>query len=864
MRHIRVPSLLLWAMAILSSCLSSIQDVNQDRKLADGIHIEWEMLSNRVADEPRCRVLFQIRNEGPRALNDNDWAVYFNQDVGDVIPGSVTGNVTLTHLGGDFYRLSPNDGFKLRPGEEVAVQADYKYWLIKEDQAPLGLYIVFNDDQGRERSRHLLGDCLVRPFTRPEQINRFTVDQTPDPTPEWQYVQNEKLTLLDPSDMPIVIPSPVSVTLSEGYASIEGTSVIYFVDGLETEASFLAGKLADLFNIRVETSEQGNEGEGILHLGINDELQIPESYEISITTDRGIVIRGADAAGVFYGIQSLLALVPIEYYSDPHGKIRVPCCTIQDAPRFPYRGMHLDVARNFNRKEAVFKLLDVMASFKLNKLHLHLTDDEGWRLEILELPELCDVGAFRGHTLNDHDYLHPSYGSGPEPDPDKGYGSGFYTQEDFIQILKYAHAMHIEVIPEFDFPGHARAAIMAMKARYRHLMETGDEEEAREFLLSDPEDRSEYTSAQRYNDNVICVCQESVYRFMETVVDNVIAMYDQAGAPLSTIHIGGDEVPGGAWLKSPVCSQFASENGTVIDPEGLMDYFLSRTGEILKDRGLILSGWEEITLERNETGYTVKPSESHPGYQVYIWDNFTAGNQDIGYKIANAGYPIVLCSATNYYFELAYNKHPEEPGNYWGGFVDTYKAFEYIPFDVYKSIHTNPLGKPYDRKHDFQNMVKLDLGADQNILGIQAELWSEPIKGPEMLEYFYLPKMLGLAERAWSIQPGWATMEDDTQRKAALKHAWNGFANALGQRELIRLDHLSGGYHYRLPPPGLKVMNGILYANTEFPGLSIRYTTDGSVPSMQSDEYLSPVQVSGTVRARTFNKLGRGSRIVSF
>ena len=860
MKHINLQRVFPYIMLFLASCHSSVPELEEDKRLAERLFVEWELVSNKVADEPRCRCIFRIRNEGYRLLNDDDWAIYFNQDVNALIPGSVTGNFSLTRLGGDFFCLSPGKGFELLPGEEITIQADYRNWIIKEDQAPLGLYIVFNDKQGEERSRHILGNYTIRPFDRPEQRNRFTFDQTPDPTPEWLFVKNSRLTRLDRPSLPLVIPSPVSVSPAEGLVEIDGTTRIHFGEGVDSEASFLAKKLKDILGTAIQVSEQAERGKRIIHLSISHDAGPPESYLLDAGTRDGIIIRGADAAGVFYGIQSLLALIPPGHSVQSPGTITLPACIIEDAPRFPYRGMHLDVARNFNRKEAVFKLIDVMAFYKLNKLHLHLTDDEGWRLEITGLPELTGVGAFRGHTLDDHAYLHPSYGSGPEPDPDTGYGSGYYTREDFTDILKYAHDRHIEVIPEIDLPGHARAAIMAMKARYRRLMEEGDEKGALEFLLSDDGDRSEYVSAQGYQDNVICVCRESVYRFVEKVVDDVVAMYGQVGVPLTTIHIGGDEVPKGAWEKSPLCSEFISNNGISSGPHGLMDYFVARTGEILEERDLVLSGWEEITLERDETGYTVKPPASDPRYQVYIWDNFTTGNQDIGYKIANAGYPLVLCSVTNFYFELAYNKHPEEPGNYWGGFVDTYKAFEYIPFDVYKSIHTNTLGKPYDKEIDFQHMVRLNPGSEENILGLQGELWSEPIKGPDMLEYFYLPKLLGLAERAWSSQPGWATMQDEARRRAMLTEDWNAFANALGQLELPRLDHLSGGYRYRLPPPGMKVEEGTLYANTEFPGLTIRYTTDGSEPDMQSAEFTAPVQVNGTVRARTFSTLGRGSR----
>jgi len=292
-----------------------------------------------------------------------------------------------------------------------------------------------------------------------------------------------------------------------------------------------------------------------------------------------------------------------------------------------------------------------------------------------------------------------------------------------------------------------------------------------------------------------------------------------------------------------------------------MDYFVNRTAKILKERNLIMSGWEEITLNRDAAGdYMIKSPVEGNTFQVYIWDNFTTGNQDIGFKVANAGYPVVLCCATNYYFELAYNKDPEEPGEYFGGFVDTRKAFEFIPFDIFKSIHATTMGKPYNPEVDFKQLERLDPQAKNNILGLQGELWSEPIKGLDMLEYLYLPKLFGLVERSWSKQPGWATLEDLELREATLNDDWNIFVNMLGQREMPRLDYLFGGFNYRLAPPGILVVYVTLYANTQFPGLTIRYTTDGSDPTIDSKEYNSPVRVNGIVRASTFNTLGRASR----
>ncbi len=849
------------AILLLSSCQQPAPPAKQDSLFADNLLIEWELVSNQVTDVPRCRTLFLIKNRSSQVLDDHGWAIFYNQSAGDVIPESVTGSVSIENLGGDFIRLSPGEGFRLSPGEEISIRADHGGWLIKEDRAPAGLYMVFYNENGVERSRYPLTNFVIRPFTRPEQRIRFIHDQVPDPTPEWQYEQNEDLSRLDGSLLPLVIPSPSSASHTESFSAIGRSTEIHFEKRLEPEAIRLANRLEEFLDVSVPSFEDDNAGKDIIYLGLAGQGAAPESYCLEITEKSGIKILGGDAAGVFYAVQSLLAMVPLRHYRKVSEHISIPVCTIEDAPRFPYRGMHLDVSRNFNKKEAVFKLIDAMSFYKLNTLHLHLTDDEGWRLQIPSLPELTDIGAFRGHTLDDHACLRPSYGSGPEPDSTSGYGSGFYTREDFIRILEYAHTRHVQVIPEFDFPGHARAAIMAMNARYRHFMKEGAAEKAEEFLLSDPEDRSEYRSAQNYNDNVICVCREATYRFIETIVDEVQAMYHEADVPLTTIHIGGDEVPKGAWEESPICSGFTDEHGINGGASGLMGYFLERTSKILKERDLILSGWEEIVLDRDETGgLAVKPPHESNGYQVYIWDNFTPGNQDIGNKIANAGYPVVLCSVTNYYFELAYNKDPREPGDYWGGFVDTRKAFEYVPFDVFKSLHTNTMGRPYDPGVDFQDMVRLNPGARDNILGIQGDLWSEPIKGPKMLEYFYLPKLLGLAERAWSRQPRWSTTKDSELYNATLQEDWNVFANILGQREMPRMDYLFGGYNYRLPPPGLKKVDGVLYANSQFPGLAIRYTTDGSAPTMDSKEYVAPVRVNGVVTACTFNSLGRASR----
>ncbi|MCZ6521195.1 MAG: family 20 glycosylhydrolase, partial [Bacteroidetes bacterium] len=582
-----------------------------------------------------------------------------------------------------------------------------------------------------------------------------------------------------------------------------------------------------------------------------------EAYQLEVSDTQGITITGSDGAGVFYGIQSLVARLPLEAWSKPKESISVNGVKIVDAPAFTYRGMHLDVGRNFNNKETVLRLLDLMAFYKLNKFLFNLTEDEGWRLEIEELPELTQIGAFRGHTLDDSEHLIPAYGSGP--DRKNKFGSGFFSREDFKEIIRYAYDRHIEVIPEYNMPGHSRAAIKSMEYRYRKYMAEGNEDKALEYRLLDPDDKSVYSSAQHFTDNVVCVCRESVYRFYETVLDDIIEMYQEAEVPLKMVHTGGDEVPSGPWEGSPICQEFLKENSQIDNPRNLQSYFFGRILPLLRERNLITGGWEEVAMTFLEDGGW-EPNTQFAGPQVvpYVW-NSLRGNEDLGYQLANAGYPTVLCNVTNFYFDLAYDKDPREPGLYWGGFVHTKEAFEFIPYDVFKSTKEDVSGRPFDQATDFEGMERLKEDQKSNIIGLQGQLWSETIKGRDMLETYYLPKMLGLAERAWVGQAEWGTVQDQESREKAVDHDWNIFVNTLARRELVRLEQFNGGYNFHLPAPGASIDKGKLRANSSYPGLTIRYTTDGSEPNVNSSLYIEPVEVpSGSVKLKVFNGQGRG------
>lgn len=555
-----------------------------------------------------------------------------------------------------------------------------------------------------------------------------------------------------------------------------------------------------------------------LRVGQGNEHLEKESYVLATGPDKGIIITGGDATGVFYGIQSLLALLPVETWKKPHETVNINAVKNTDKAAFAYRVMRLDLARNYNDPDQFFNGSRIMAFYKMNKLHLHLTEDEGWRLEIEELPELTGVGGYRGHTTTNLDRLIPAYGSGPFPDPNRGYGSGYLSREAFIDILKCVEKHYIDVIPEINMPGHARAAIYAIEARYERLMKEGKPGEAEKYRLIDPADRSVYKSAQSYDDNVVCVCKEAPYRFFETVVDDLMEMYREAGLQLRMVHTGGDEVPHGIWEESTVCENFLNAHPEIGGPGNLQAYFEDRLFRILEKKGLIMAGWEEISMKKEEGGGWIPNPEFTGGEMVpYVW-NSLGENLDLGYRLTNSGYPVVLCNVDHFYFDLAYNHHPSEPGLYWGGFVDTRSAFVFTPYDIYHYTLNDGQGNPVNPGEAFRGMERLNPEAYGNILGLQGELWSETIKGGEMLEYYYLPKMLGLAERAWSGRPSWASVGDLEQRIKAIRASWNEFATVVGRKELPRLDYIFGGYAYRLPPPGALIPGGETSCEYRIPG----------------------------------------------
>jgi len=809
MRNRLLPALTVLCLAVAASPVSA----------QTALRLRWELVGERQA-------AFTLTNRDSKPLPASGWAIYFSA-LHSADSGSVGAGFDIQDVMADLHRIVPRAGFAgLAPGATMRIPYATDA-LLNQSFAPSGPYIVFDatKDVGVP-----LSDYVAAPFERSQRVV----------TPQAQFALDVEVRDIPVSELPPVFPTPLQVTKAPGELRLIAPPQITAAAELANEARFAAEYLRPYFRAG------GQAGAATLRLEVGsvEGQSSPEAYELLVDSAAGMRIVGVSPAGVFYGLQSLRSLLP-----PPTRRpgLVLPTIRVVDAPRFGYRGFMLDVARNFHPKAAVLRTLDLLARYKLNVFHMHLTDDEGWRVEIAGLPELTAVGARRGHTLDSKGFLQPAFGSGPQVG--RAYGSGFFSHADYVEIVRYAAARHIEVIPEIEMPGHARAAIKAMEAR-------GD----RQYALSDPDDRSVYTSVQGYPDNVMNPALESTYRFIERVVGDLVAMHREAGAPLRNIHMGGDEVPNGVWVGSPAVQAYMQAHG-LTNVDDLWFVFYGRVAQILKAQGLLPSGWEEIAVRKtSRDGHRMSipnPEFAAHGWRAYVWNNVPGdGAEDLAYRLANGGYEVVLSPVTNYYFDLAWNQNPEETGLDWGGYIDMRKPFEFIPFDYYRNALVDREGNPLNPAV-FVGKDRLTDYGRAHIVGIQGNLWSETIGGEGRLDYMLAPKLFGLAERAWAPDPDWAKEPDRAKSDSLFREAWSRVVNVVGKRELPRLDREVPGLAYRIPTPGLKVDGGVVRCSVELPGFTLRYTTDGSEPTVRSPEVRGPLPWRGTIRVAAFNTTGR-------
>jgi hexosaminidase len=436
---------------------------------------------------------------------------------------------------------------------------------------------------------------------------------------------------------PHIIPKPLSEIMKQGIFILDKNTNIVTVNQLSTVSDYFESYLKETF--RLELSQEKSAKEIVFK--IDKSITNEEGYELEIKKNK-ISITSRNAKGAFYAVQSLLQLLPIKTTSK---SIAIQCLEIKDAPRFSYRGMHLDVARHFFSVAFIKKYINLMAMLKMNTFHWHLTEDQGWRIEIKKYPKLQEIAAFRNETLIGH------YSEQPHKFDGKKYG-GFYTQKEIKDIVKYASERQITIIPEIEMPGHSQAAIAA----YPALGCTGEQ--------------FEVATKWGVFEEVYCP-KESTFKFLEDVIDEVAALF-----PGKYIHIGGDEAPKTRWKECKHCQKRIKNEG-LKDEHELQNYFITRMEKYINSKGKQIIGWDEIL----EGGLA-------PNATVMSWRG-TSG----AVEAAKQKHNVILTPNSHCYFDHYQSDHENEPLAI-GGFLPLEKVYSFdpIPEALTKEESTSVLG----------------------------------------------------------------------------------------------------------------------------------------------------------------------------
>ncbi len=847
-------ALLMGAFMSLSTLAHGMSQRDVDA-FAEGASLRFEVLSNLDEAGPHIQLRLDNPTAVPLPAGDAGWAIYFHS-VRRIATVEEAG-LHLSHVQGDLHRLVPTADFAgLAQGQQLSLNYRASAHMISYTDFMPRAFLVSDRGEPAVFANTDTEDirAFVAPIAREDQRLRSHSDVTPPATAASRYQANQRVNGVEVSADDIhqrIIPRPHSVSSRRGTVTVNGDWSIRYAGRLASEGALLQAALSRVFGTEVAAGVAADKIDGpAIVLKVDPDArglpEVAESYTLTIERDR-IEIIGRDNAGAFYGAQSLLNLLPARVQGD----YALPRLTVVDYPRASWRGMHYDMARNFHGKEVTLRLIDQMARYKLNRLHLHLTEDEGWRLEIPGLPELTDIGGHRCFDLSERRCLLTQLGTGPHT---TGSGNGYYSRDDFIEILRYAAERHIEVIPEIDMPGHARAAVKAMDARYARLMAAGEEVEARRYLLADPDDTSEYMTVQNYTDNSINVCMESTYAFIDKVMYELQAMYREAGQSLRVFHLGGDEVGRGSWTGSPECQNLIRREAGLAGVGDLMPYFVSRVADLADRRGLAVAAWEDGMMYDARQPFN---RERFGSDQVLVnaWDNIWEwGAGDRAYRLANAGYQVVLSHATHLYFDHPHEPHPQERGYYWATrYTDLAKVFDYLPEHVYANATTTRDGAEITDLEALLGRPVTPLQKPDNILGIQGQVWTETIRTAEQLEPMLYPRVIALAERAWHR----AAWEADRPDARARERDYATFARVLVQRELPKLQADGAGFH--LLPPGAQVRDGRLYANAALPGLAIEYSSDGGDTWLPLRESMSVPEGAVLLRTRLGETVSRST-----
>lgn len=575
-----------------------------------------------------------------------------------------------------------------------------------------------------------------------------------------------------------IIPQPVKLTPAEG--SFKWTSATKLI--LAEKSEDLSPALNELKGISAKLVVS-RQAANTITLKSDRSVTATEGYRLDINKN-SITIIVSNVQGAFWAVATLKQLMGTQILQRPQvlrkmalKEINIPCVQIEDQPRFAWRGIHLDVSRHFFDLAYLRTMIDRMAYYKFNKFHLHLTDDQGWRIEIKKYPELTEKGAWR--DLNDQDAeciarskTNPDYAI-PEKhfkiiDGKRKYG-GFYTQDEMRSLITYAGSKGIEIIPEIDMPGHMMAATNLMP----WLTSRGKGGQAKDF--SEP----------------LCPCKETTFEFAENVFTEIAALF-----PSKYIHLGADEVEKSSWKNVPECEALMRKEGLKSVDE-LQSYFVRRMERFFNAKGKKLIGWDEIL----DGG--VSPTATMMYWRTWV--------PKAPKHAAEKGNEVIMTPGEYCYFDAQQD----------GGSLKKVYSFDPFQFNISEK----------ERKF---------------IIGVQGNIWTEYIPSERRLEYMVFPRMLAMAEVAW-YKGG---------------ENWEGFERRV-QRHFSVLNAMY--VNYRLPDldgfitQSVFVDKGTLHINKPLPGLQIRYTTDGTLPTLQSKAFNDDLTVikSTTFKVAAFRPNGQ-------
>ncbi len=498
-----------------------------------------------------------------------------------------------------------------------------------------------------------------------------------------------------------IIPQPDKLMRNDGNFSLNKSTIIIVTKKKdELSANFLNNYLQQYygFKLKIENGKTPKSNYIVLSTW-NDPIfkEAIESYQL-IVVKNFIAINANYHSGTFYGIQSLIQLLPVNQIKNksqiPNPKFLIPAVVIEDGPRFYYRGIHFDVSRHFFPISFVKQYIDYLALHKFNTFHWHLTDDQGWRIDIKKYPKLTSVGGWRNGTI---------IGRYPGKGNDSIRYGGFYTHDEIKEVVKYAAERFITVIPEIEMPGHASAAIAA----YPELscFPGEDTKVAPGTAWAGPTKGKQVQQAWGVFDDIFCAGNDHTFSFLEDVLDEVMPLF-----PSKYIHIGGDEAPKTHWKRCSKCQQRMREQG-LKDEHELQSYFIQRIEKYVNSKGKQIIGWDEIL----EGGLA-------PNASVMSWQG-----EKGGIEAAKHGHDVVMTPGNWCYFDHSQSRN--EDSVTFGAYTPIEEVYSYDP--VPKQLNTD------EAKH---------------ILGVQANLWTEYIKNERKVQYQLFPRIAAMSEVAWTAK----------------------------------------------------------------------------------------------------------------